>query len=76
MGAAEAVECDVTGEGSFRGARWWRRKLRSSPSTVEGAAHGSSGEKRKMQTKARVLDPSIDDLGSRGPCRLWRRQRQ
>ncbi|RZR95783.1 hypothetical protein BHM03_00024649 [Ensete ventricosum] len=64
VATTEATNGDVVGGASFKGVRWWRRKLQSSPSTVEGAAHGSSRGGRKLQTKARSSDPFIDNIGS------------
>ncbi|RWW42587.1 hypothetical protein BHE74_00051850, partial [Ensete ventricosum] len=39
----EVVDRDVVFRGNFRFVCRWQRKLRSSPKTVEGATHESSG---------------------------------
>ncbi|RRT71034.1 hypothetical protein B296_00035936 [Ensete ventricosum] len=48
--ATDAVDGDVMGGGSFRCIRQWRKKLRSSPSTMEGATHESNGAEEEALT--------------------------
>ena len=62
----EVANSEIVGEGSFRGVRRWRMKLWSSPSMVEGAAHGSN-DGRGNCAKARPSVPSVGDRESVGP---------
>lgn len=43
----EAADNNIVGRGSFRCVHQWRRKLQSSPSTVEGATYGSNNDGRE-----------------------------